>query len=83
MPLEWSFLLCTLKSRTQHQPTLGYNPPQKASTKATPSQDADTTHLEPSYAEIKSFEVKLVVFYSKDGTEYHQSTDLEGNMRNF
>jgi hypothetical protein len=32
---------------------------------------------------MKAFEFKLVVSYSEDGTEYHQSTDLEGNMKSF
>ncbi|GAB7327069.1 hypothetical protein MBLNU13_g10996t1 [Cladosporium sp. NU13] len=56
---------------------------QKASTKTGPSQDEHPTPSKPSYAEIESFEFKLVVSYSKDGTEYHQSTDLEGNMKTF
>lgn len=57
--------------------------PQKDSTKAGQSQSQDSTTYEPSYAEIETFEFKLVVSYSKDSTEYHHSTDLEGNMKSF
>lgn len=59
------------------------NKQQKASAEVGPSQDEHPTPSEPSYAETESFEFKLVVSYSKDGTEYHQSTDLEGNMKTF
>lgn len=64
-------------------PTAPGSKQQKASAKVGPSQDKDSIPYEPSYAEIESFEFKLVVSYSKDGTEYHQSTDLEGNMKTF
>lgn len=56
---------------------------QKASAKVGPSQDGESTPYEPSYAEIESFEFKLVVSYSEDGTDYHQSTDLQDNMKSF
>lgn len=56
---------------------------QKASAKVGRSQDEQPTPSEPSYAEIESFEFKLVVSYSKEGTDYHKSTDLEGNMKTF
>jgi hypothetical protein len=56
---------------------------QKASAKVAAVQNEDSNPYEPSYAEIESFEFKLVVSYSNDGTEYHRSTDLEGNMKSF
>lgn len=59
------------------------NKEQKESAKAGSSQDKDTRTVKRSYAEIESFEFKLVVSYSEDGTEYHQSTDLESNMKSF
>jgi hypothetical protein len=59
------------------------NKNQKATTKARPSQTEDTNSSEPNYAEIVPFEFKLVVSYSGDGMEYHQSTDLEDEMKSF
>lgn len=78
-----TFKLPTSSLQPKATQTLPVSKQQKASTKAGPSQDVDSTPYEPSYAEMKAFEFKLVVSYSEDGTEYHQSTDLEGNMKSF
>lgn len=59
------------------------NKQQKESTKAGPPQHGTTNSFKRSYAEILPFEFKLVVSYSDDGMEYHQSTDLENDMKSF
>jgi hypothetical protein len=56
---------------------------QKKSVTIKTSKAEKPLPFKPSYAEIEPFIFKLVVSYSKDGMEYHQSTDLENNMKSF
>ena len=78
-----TFRLPTASLKPKDTPTAPGKEQQKASSKVGPSQEEHSTPPEPRYAEIESFEFKLVVSYSKDGTDYHKSTDLEGNMKTF
>lgn len=78
-----TFKLPTSSLKPNTAPKATANSKQKGSTKTDSSQDPDSVSYQPSYAEIESFEFKLVVSYSKNSTEYHRSTDLESNMKSF